>query len=145
MKKRQITIHLSESTNSRIRKHCEENGIQYSAFAEKALSEYFDKKDDAGLILKKIDRQTYLLRQIQAIVQLLFEAFGLWLRYYFLHTADIPEDGKLAAWTDGNLKYSKFMDYLKRHIEDKHRWMDEFIQPLFDANNFKNNDLDKNG
>lgn len=134
---------LSPELHKKIHEHCEENGIQYSAFAEKVLFEYFDKTDDSGMIMKKIDRQTYLLRQIEAMTQLHFEGFGLWLRYYFFHTIDIPEEGKAAAWLDGNSKYVRYMNYLKKHIDDKHRWMDEFIQPLFDANNFKNNDLDK--
>jgi hypothetical protein len=131
IKKKAIKIYLSPDTEDRLRKHCDESKIQYSSFVERIINEFFDDTDDHGMILKKMDRMTYLIRNQQAIGHIHFEAFGLWLRYYFLHTADIPEEGKLAAWTDGNLKYSKFMDYLIRHIEDGHKWKDEFIEPIY--------------
>jgi hypothetical protein len=131
IKKNPIKIYLSPDTENRLRAHCDENKLQYSALVERIINEYFDDTDDHGMILKKMDRMTYLIRQQEQVNVLQFEAFGLFLKYYLMHTIDIPEEGRNSAWIEGCSKYVHFMEYLKKHVGDGHKWLDEFIEPIF--------------
>jgi hypothetical protein len=134
-----VAVHpyLSADLNQKLRLHCAEKGYSISGFIEQVLCDYFDELHDKDSVLKKLDRQYHKFESIDSNTKVLGEAFGLFLRFYFSHTVDLPEDEKRPAWISGGDKYMKFVEYLKKNMLDGRRFIDEFVEPVADSDELR--------
>src|SRR5579859_2005716 len=78
-----VGTRLSTDLRARLTKYCTASGIPERTVIEDALRKYLDATDDTALVLRRFDRVDRALAQGQRDIELLSEAFGLYMRFWF--------------------------------------------------------------
>jgi hypothetical protein len=131
-KRKLIHPYLSKELHQKVRLYCTIAGISTSKFAEAAFAEFLSDAADSASILKKLDRYYHKMEVIDSNVQILSEAFGLFLQYWFAHTPSIQEEDKKMASHNGKQRYEAFVEYLHKNMISGRRFADEFVVPVAD-------------
>lgn len=131
-KRQLIHPYISKELHQKVRLYCTLAGISGSKFAEAAFTEFLSDAADSASILKKLDRYYNKMEVIDSNVQILSEAFGLFLQYWFAHTPSIQEEDKKIASHNGKQRYEAFIEYLHKNMISGRRFADEFVVPLAD-------------
>ena len=78
----------------RLDQFCAATDVTVSAVVVAAIRQYLDGTSDATLVLRRLDRLGRALARNHRDVELLSEAFAVFVRVWFAHTPVIPESGK---------------------------------------------------
>ena len=94
MTKPRLTAYLSRSVADRLELACKRPGANKSALVEKALDRLLyperDQQGDAALI-RRLDRMSKQLGEINRNQQIVVESLALFIRYYLTITPPLPK------------------------------------------------------
>jgi len=119
-----VSARISVSVRDRLTKYCAASGISERAVIENALRQYLEGSSDSALMLRRLDRLQALVGRDHRDLELLSEAFGLYMRSWFLaHSPSVAESSK--AMRVGEGAYKAFAQHLGERFSAGHRFVDD--------------------
>jgi hypothetical protein len=109
----------------RVDGYCAARGISESALVQSALGQYLDGTGDATLQLRRLDRLGRAGARTQRDLELLSEAFAVYIRLWFAHTPTIPEDAKRGARVSAESRYQLFVQHVAEQFSGGRRFLDD--------------------
>jgi len=109
----------------RLAQFCAASDVTVSAAVVAALRQYLDGTSDAMLVLRRLDRLGRAMARNQRDVELLSEAFAVFVRVWFAHTPSIPEDGKKSARASAESRYRQFVEHVAEQFSGGRRFVDD--------------------
>jgi predicted DNA-binding protein len=100
-------------------------GIPSSTVVQAALGQYLDRTSDTTLILRRLDRLGRADERMQRDLELLSEAFVVWVRVWFSHAPRITDDAKEFARRTGESRFTQFMEHVAEQFMGGHRFIDD--------------------
>ena len=86
-----------------------------------SVSQYLDGASDISLLLRRLDRLGRALERIHQDLELLCESFAVFVRLWFAHTPNIPEDGRRAARASAESRYKQFVEHVSEQYSGGRR------------------------
>jgi hypothetical protein len=109
----------------RLDKFCAASDATESAVVGAAIQQYLDGTSDATLLLRRLDRLGRALDRDHRDLELLSEAFAVFVRLWFAHTPTVPEDGKKLARTTAESRYRQFVEHVIEQFSGGRRFLDD--------------------
>ncbi|MDP9148750.1 MAG: hypothetical protein M3O36_02230 [Myxococcota bacterium] len=128
-----ICTRLTVPLRDRLTKHCAASGISERAVIEAALRQYLEGTSDAALVLRRLDRLDVAIARDHHDLELLSEAFGIYLRQWFARTPPMPEEAKPAARRAAEAQWKQFAEHLAERFSGGHRFLDGLPKAPSDA------------
>jgi hypothetical protein len=117
----------------RVGRFCAAMGISESALVKSALEQYLDGTADATLVLRRLDRLGRAGARTQRDLELLSEAFAVYIRVWFAHTPNVPEDAKPGARRHAEGRYQQFVQHVAEQFSGGRRFLDDLPhEPIAD-------------
>jgi predicted DNA-binding protein len=101
------------------------SGIASSAVVQAALRQYFDRTSDTALILRRLDRLGRGDARAHRDLELLSEAFAVWVRLWFAHTPSVSDDAKEPARRTAERRFAQFVEHVVERFTGGHRFLDD--------------------
>jgi hypothetical protein len=121
-----VGTRLSVELRARLTKYCAASGISERTIIEDALRKYLDSTDDTALFLRRFDRVERALARGHRDLELLSEAFGRYMRLWFLaHAPKTADASKAAARGAAETQYRQFAQHLGAQFTQGHRFLDD--------------------
>ena len=126
-KPRRVRVYtrLSATLRDRLTGYCAASGIAECAVFEAALQQYVGGTSDLTLVLRRLNRLGREGARIHRDLELLSEAFGVFVRLWFAHTPSIPEEGKPTARSTADNRYRQFVEHVTQRFSTGRRFLDE--------------------
>ena len=104
---------------------CAATGITESAVVQTALGQYLDQISDTTLLMRRLDRLGRAQARVHRDIELLSEAFATWIKLWFAHTPQIPEDARASARVAAQARYRQFVAHLAEQLAEGSRFLDD--------------------
>ncbi len=109
----------------RVDQFCAATDVTVSAVVAAAIGQYLDGTSDATLVLRRLDRLGRAVARNQRDVELLSEAFAVFVRLWFAHTPAIPEAAKGSVRASAESRYRQFVEHVAEQFSGGHRFLDD--------------------
>jgi hypothetical protein len=90
-----------------------------------ALGQYLDGTSDATLLLRRLDRLGRAASVTQRDLEVLSQAFGVFVRRWLAHTPTVPEVAKPGARVNAENRYSRFTQHVADQFSAGRRFLDD--------------------
>jgi hypothetical protein len=118
---------LDES--QRLRQYCAATNTTENAVFREAIRRFLgDAPTDATVILGRMDRVQRAQVRVQRDLELLTEAFAVWVRFWFAHTPAIDAAAIGSARRTSAARYKDFVDYVAKQFAKGQRFIDDLPQ-----------------
>jgi hypothetical protein len=98
-----------------------------------ALDRFLIGATDQALFLRRLDRLSVGQNRVLWGLEVLSQAFALFVRVWLAHTPRIPRDARRLAQASADARYRKLMDRLAEQLADSRRFADDLPrQPVAD-------------
>jgi hypothetical protein len=113
----QIHPCITPALRKRLSLYASKKGTTKSAVVESALLQYLDAEvTDRALILRRLDRLTRAGAILQRDLELLSEAFGVFVQLWFAHTHRLADDAKAGAEQVARTRYIQFLEHVSSEV-----------------------------
>jgi hypothetical protein len=109
----------------RVDQFCAATDVTVSAVVAAAIRQYLDGTSDATLVLRRLDRLGRAVARNQRDVELLSEAFAVFVRLWFAHTPAIPEAAKGSVRASAESRYRRFVEHVAEQFSGGQRFLDD--------------------
>jgi len=109
----------------RVDQFCAATDVTVSAVVAAAIGQYLDGTSDATLVLRRLDRLGRAVARNHRDVELLSEAFAVFVRLWFAHTPAIPEAAKGSVRASAESRYRQFVEHVAEQFSGGHRFLDD--------------------
>jgi CRP-like cAMP-binding protein len=116
--------YVEQALAKRLSAHCAAKGIPSSSVVEAALRQYLDRTSDGTLILRLLNRLSRAEARTQRDLELLSEAFGVWVRVWFAHTPSVEEAAKDLARRTAESRFAQFVEHVVERFSGEKRFLD---------------------
>jgi hypothetical protein len=128
-----LQSYVEPALADRVDRFCGAMGMSESALVKSALNQYLDGTSDAALVLRRLDRLGRATARNQRDLQLLSEAFAVYIRLWFAHTPNVPEDAKRGARMNAESRYQQFVQHVAEQFSGGRRFLDDLPhEPIAD-------------
>jgi hypothetical protein len=122
--------YVPEELAERVANVCSASGVTESAFVEGALRQYLDGTGDKALLLRRLDRLGRAVARDHRDLELLSEAFAVFVRTWFAHAPRIREDAKREARDLAENRYKQFVQHVVHEFSGGRRFLDDLPREL---------------
>ena len=133
MTKPRLTAYLSRSVADRLELACKRPGANKSALVEKALDRLLnperDQQGEAALI-RRLDRMSKQLGEINRNQQIVVESLALFVRYYLTITPPLPKSEQEPARSLGNQRFEFFVAQVGRRLAGGQNIVSEVLERI---------------
>jgi hypothetical protein len=134
VRRTRICARISVSVRDRLSKYCAASGISERAVIENALRQYLEGSSDFALLLRRLDRLGRGLARDHRDLELLSEAFGCYMRLWFVaHAPSAADSSKAAARAAGENAYKKFAEHVGEQFGRGHRFTDDLPREAIES------------
>src|SRR6185437_4727632 len=98
------------------------------AVAREALQQYLDGTGDTALVFRRFDRLTRALDRTERELEILSQAFGVFVRVWLAHTPRLPKEMRAAASAGAEGRYREFLDAIAARVTAGKRFLDDLPQ-----------------
>lgn len=123
-----IQVYLASKHREQLAQHCARARTSASAVAREALQQYLDGTGDTALVFRRLDRLTRALDRTERELEILSQAFGVFVRVWLAHTPRLPKDTRAAAAAGAEGRYREFLDATAARITAGKRFLDDLPQ-----------------
>jgi hypothetical protein len=123
-----VSTRLTVALRDRLSKHCAASGLSERAVLEDALRQYLDGTSDGALVLRRLDRLDQAMARDHHDLELLSEAFGMYVRQWFARTSGVSEGAKPPARHAAEVQWKQFVAHLADRFSDGHSFTDGLPQ-----------------
>jgi hypothetical protein len=116
---------VSAELAERLQNVCASSNVTQTAVVETALRQHLDGTSDRTLMFRRLDRLGRAMERSQRDLELLAEAFSVFVRVWFAHTRGVPEEDKTGARRDAEQRYLKFVEHVGQQYSGGHRFLDD--------------------
>ena len=109
----------------RVDQFCAATDVTVSAVVAAAIQQYLDGTSDATLVLRRLDRLGRAVARNHRDVELLSEAFAVFVRLWFAHTPAIPEAAKGSVRASAESRYRRFVEHVAEQFSGGQRFLDD--------------------
>ncbi|MGO9836901.1 MAG: hypothetical protein ACLP1X_22120 [Polyangiaceae bacterium] len=120
-----VYTRLTETLRDRVTGYCAASGIAERAVFEAALGQYIDGTSDMTLVLRRLDRLGRAEERIHRDLELLSEAFAMFVRLWLAHTPTLPGDAKPTARSTAESRYKQFVEHVVQQFSGGRRFLDD--------------------
>jgi CRP-like cAMP-binding protein len=126
LRPQRVRLHpyVEQALAKRLSAHCAATGIPSSSVVEAALRQYLDGTSDRTLILRLLNRLSRAEARTQRDLELLSEAFGVWVRVWFAHTPSVEGAAKELARRTAESRFAQFVEHVVERFSGKKRFLD---------------------
>jgi hypothetical protein len=129
-----VGTRLSVELRDRLTKYCAASGISERTVIEDALRKYLHSTDDTALLLRRFDRVDRARARDRRGLELLSEAFGRYMRLWFMaHAPNTADASKAAARGAAETQYKQFAQHLGAQFTQGHRFTDDLPVEEFEG------------
>jgi hypothetical protein len=125
-----VHARLTTTLRDRLAGYCQASGLAERNVIETALQHYLNATSDATLVLRRIDRLGRAEARLQRDVELLSEAFAIFVQLWFAHTPSVPPQVKVEARATANSRYKQYVQYIVRQYSGGQRFLDDLPREL---------------
>ena len=101
-----------------------------SSVIDAALSEFFSNTTEADVLYRRLDRQQRAIGKLGRDLEILQEAFAVFVRLWFAHTPRVGEGERESAQTYAQQRYAQFCDYVGRQVAQGHQFVDDIAYDM---------------
>ena len=127
MGRQKIHPHLDDELRRRFKQYCAAKDVTESSVVEAALEQYLGGTDDKTLLLKRLDRLGRGVSRLEHGVEVLTEAFGLFVRSYYMHTPEVQTDARDSARRSAGHRWEVFLDSLRAAVAGEGRLVKDLV------------------
>jgi hypothetical protein len=125
-----IGPYISADLHGRLGEYCAAKRLTESAVVEAALMQYLELPDSL-LVMRRLDRLGRSIERTHRDVELVSQAFGLFVQFWFAHVPAIPSSQKDAARRHSASQFKKFMEHLAAQFSQGRRFLDDLPKEQF--------------
>jgi len=122
--------YVPEELAERVANVCSSSGVTESAFVEGALRQYLDGTSDKALVLRRLDRLGRAVARDHRDLELLSEAFAVFVRMWFAHAPRIREEAKREARELAEVRYKQFVAHVAEEFSGGRRFLEDLPREL---------------
>jgi hypothetical protein len=123
--------YLGPEDSKRLIEYCAATNTTESGVVREALRRYWaDAPTDATLIMGRLDRVQRAQTRTQRDLELLTEAFAVFVKFWFAHTPSVAEGSHKAARTMAEARYKQFVDYVSSQFAAGRRFLEDLPQDM---------------
>jgi hypothetical protein len=100
-------------------------GTTTSFVVQAALRQYLDRTDDKTLLLGQLARLRRACDRTQRDLEIHMEAFAVYVKLWFAHTPQIPDNAKDSARREAESRFVQFQEYLVEQFQGGCRFVDD--------------------
>jgi hypothetical protein len=127
-----VCARLSVELRDKLAKYCAASGISERTVIEDALQKHLGNESDIELLLRRFDLIKSDMARDHRDLELLSEAFGRYMRLWFVAHAPSPgEAGKAAPRAAGEVPYRQFAQHLGTQFKQGHRFIHDLPAEAF--------------
>jgi hypothetical protein len=127
-----VCARLSVQLRDKLARYCAASGISERTVIEDALQKHLGNESDTDLLLRRFDHVGRDMARHHRDLELLSEAFGRYMRLWFVaHAPSAGEAGKAAARAAGEVPYKQFAQHLGTQFKQGHRFLDDLPAEVF--------------
>jgi hypothetical protein len=122
-----VRIHpfVDRELAKRLAEYSAASGIASSTVVQAALRQYLDRTSDTTLILRRLDRLGRADARAHRDLELLSEAFAVWVKVWFAHTPRISDDAKESERRTAESRFAQFIKCVVERFTGGHRFLDD--------------------
>jgi hypothetical protein len=125
-----VYTRLTAPLRDRLTGYCAASGIAERAVFEAAVQQYIDGTRDMTLLLRRLDRLDRAGARTHRALELLSEAFGVFMRMWFAHTPTLAEAVKRDARENSDSRYRQFCEHISQQFQNGRRFSHDFPHEL---------------
>jgi len=127
-----VCARLSVELRNKLARYCAASGISERTVIEDALQKHLGNESDTELLLRRLDLIKSDMARDHRDLELLSEAFGRYMRLWFVaHAPSAGEAGKAAARAAGEVPYRQFAQHLGTQFRQGHRFVNDLPVETF--------------
>jgi hypothetical protein len=120
-----VWTRLSAPLRQQVSGYCAASGIAECSVFEAALRQYLDGTHDMALMMRRQDRLGRAMARMHRDQEVLSGAFVAFMRLWFAHTPNLPEEAREAAIASAEDRYKKFVEHVAERFSGGHRFLDD--------------------
>jgi hypothetical protein len=132
MTKPRVTAYVAQSLADRLDQVCKRPGANKSALVEKALERFLnaDRDRESDALLRRLDRMTKQLSEINRNQQVVVESLALFIRYYLTITPPLPRSEQEPARSLGAQRFEFFIAQVGRRLAGGQNIVGEVLERI---------------
>ncbi|HEV3194379.1 MAG TPA: hypothetical protein VGY54_27970 [Polyangiaceae bacterium] len=122
-----VLIHpyVDRALAKRLAEYSAASGIASCTVVQAALRQYLDRTSDTTLILRRLDRLGRTDARAHRDLELLSEAFAVWVKVWFAHTPCVSDDAQESARRTVEGRFARFIEHVVEQFTGGHRFLDD--------------------
>jgi hypothetical protein len=125
-----VYTRLTATLRDRLAGYCDASGVAQCAVFETALEHYLNGTNDMTLVLRRLDRLGRAGARVHRDVELLSEAFAVFVQLWFAHTPSVPAHAKADARATAESRYKQFVQHITHQFSGGRRFLDDLPREL---------------
>jgi hypothetical protein len=109
----------------RLSEVCASTNATETAVVEAALRKHLDGTSDKTLLFKRLDHLDRAVERSHRHLELLSEAFGVFVQVWFAHAPTLDEEEKKSARRDADSRYRRFLQHVTQRFSGGPRFFDD--------------------
>jgi hypothetical protein len=109
----------------RLSEVCASTNATETAVVEAALRKHLDGTSDRTLLFRRLDHLDRAVERSHRHLELLSEAFGVFVQVWFAHAPTLDEEEKKSARRDADSRYRRFLQHVTRRFSGGPRFFDD--------------------
>ena len=109
----------------RLSEVCASTNATENAVIEAALRKHLDGTSDRTLLFRRLDRLDRAHERSRRDVELLAEAFAIYVQLWLAHAPTLTEVEKKAARKVAETRYAQFVEHINKQFSGGHRFLDD--------------------
>ncbi len=101
-----------------------------SSVIDAALGDYFSNTTDTDVLYRRLDRQQRSIGKVTRDLEVLQEAFAVFVRLWFAHTPRVGEGEREAAQHYASMRYEQFCEFVGDQLAQGHKFVDDLAEDL---------------
>ena len=101
-----------------------------SSVVDAALSDFFANTTDADVLYRRLDRQHRAVGKVARDLEVLQEAFAVFVRLWLAHTPRIGEGERDSAQASAAQRYEQFCDFVGKQLSQGHKFVDDVAEDV---------------
>jgi predicted transcriptional regulator len=109
----------------RLSELCASTSVTETAVVETALRQHLDGTSDRTLLFRRLDRLDRAMERTHRDVQLLSQAFAVFVQLWLAHAPKLSEDERNGARNTAESRYKEFVEHVGKQFSGGRRFLDD--------------------
>jgi hypothetical protein len=124
----QVHPRLTAELGKRLRDFAKGKGASHGSVVQDALTAYFDGSSDSAVVLRRLDRLYRYFARVQRDVNVLAEAFSVYVQVWLAHTPRIEEPDRAKAESTALARFEQFAEHVATRVGSGKWMLDELAR-----------------